>query len=81
MINLTGKVALVTGASRGIGRACAIKLASLGAKAVVNYNKNAGAAEEVVAEIKQKGGEAIAVPFRCAVVGVLHVSRHTVATQ
>ena len=60
-MNLTGKVALVTGASRGIGRACAIKLASLGAKVVVNYNKNAGAAEQVVAEIKQKGGEAIAV--------------------
>ncbi len=61
MINLTGKVALVTGASRGIGRACAIKLAGLGAKVVVNYNKNAGAAEEVVAEIKKNGGEAIAV--------------------
>ena len=61
MINLTGKVALVTGASRGIGRACAIKLAGLGAKVVVNYNKNASAAEEVVAEIKQHGGEAIAV--------------------
>jgi len=61
MINLTGKVALVTGASRGIGRACAIKLAGLGAKVVVNYNKNAGAAEEVVAEIKKNGGEAVAV--------------------
>ncbi len=61
MIDLTGKVALVTGASRGIGRACAIKLASLGAKVVVNYNKNAGAADQVVAEIKQNGGEAIAV--------------------
>jgi 3-oxoacyl-[acyl-carrier protein] reductase len=61
MINLTGKVALVTGASRGIGRACAIKLAGLGAKVVVNYNKNAAAAEEVVAEIKKNGGEAIAV--------------------
>ena len=60
MINLTGKVALVTGASRGIGRACAIKLAGLGAKIVVNYNKNAGAAEEVVAEIKKNGGEAVA---------------------
>jgi 3-oxoacyl-[acyl-carrier protein] reductase len=81
MINLTGKVALVTGASRGIGRACAIKLAGLGAKVVVNYNKNAAAAEQVVAETKQKGGDAIAVPFRHAVVGVPHVSRHTVATQ
>ncbi len=61
MINLTGKVALVTGASRGIGRACALQLASLGAKVVVNYNKSASAAEQVVAEIKQNGGEAIAV--------------------
>ncbi len=63
MSNLTGKVALVTGASRGIGRACAIKLASLGAKVVVNYNKNASAAEQVVAEIKhaERGGEAITV--------------------
>ena len=60
MIQLTGKVALVTGASRGIGRACAIKLASLGAKVVVNYNKSASAADEVVAEIKRNGGEAIA---------------------
>jgi len=62
MSNLTGKVALVTGASRGIGRACAIKLASLGAKVVVNYNKNQSAADEVVATIKSSGGEAIAVP-------------------
>ena len=59
MNQLTGKVALVTGASRGIGRACAIKLASLGAKVVVNYNKSASAADEVVAEIKRNGGEAI----------------------
>ena len=61
MTNLSGKVALVTGASRGIGRACAIKLAALGAKVVVNYNKNQAAAEQVVAEIKQNGGEAIGV--------------------
>jgi 3-oxoacyl-[acyl-carrier protein] reductase len=61
MINLTGKVALVTGASRGIGRAVALKLGSLGAKVVVNYNANASAAEEVVAEIKKSGGEAVAV--------------------
>ena len=60
-MNLTGKTALVTGASRGIGRACALKLASLGAKVIVNYNKNQQAADEVVAEIKQSGGEAIAV--------------------
>lgn len=61
MMNLKDKVAIVTGASRGIGRAAALKLASLGARVVVNYNKNASAAEEVVTQIKQAGGEAIAV--------------------
>lgn len=60
-MNLTGKVAIVTGASRGIGRACAVKLASLGANVVVNYNTNQSAAEQVVAEIKNAGGQAIAV--------------------
>lgn len=61
MIELNGKVALVTGASRGIGRAIAIRLAGLGAKVVVNYNKSADAANEVVEEIKKNGGEAVAV--------------------
>ncbi|MBI3914346.1 MAG: 3-oxoacyl-[acyl-carrier-protein] reductase [Chloroflexi bacterium] len=61
MIDLTNKIALVTGASRGIGRAVALKLASLGAKVIVNYNKNAAAADEVVAQIMQAGGEAFAV--------------------
>jgi len=61
MINLTGKVALVTGASRGIGRAIAVKLATLGAKVVVNYNQSAQDAEQVVAEITQNVGKAIAV--------------------
>jgi 3-oxoacyl-[acyl-carrier protein] reductase len=59
MINLTGKIALVTGASRGIGRAIALKLATLGATVVVNYNKNLAAADEVVAAITQSGGQAI----------------------
>jgi 3-oxoacyl-[acyl-carrier protein] reductase len=61
MTDLTGKVALVTGASRGIGRACALKLAALGATVVVNYNKSTSAAEDVVAQIKSSGGEAMAV--------------------
>lgn len=61
MIDLTGKVALVTGGSRGIGRAIALKLASLGAKVAVNYRANEAAAQEVVEEIASRGGEAIAL--------------------
>lgn len=61
MIDLTGKTALVTGASRGIGRAIAIRLAGCGARVAVNYNKSANAADEVVSSIKQNGGDAIAI--------------------
>jgi len=60
-MTLEGKVALVTGSSRGIGRAIALKLASQGAKVVVNYQKNAAAAQEVVDMIKAAGGEAVAI--------------------
>ncbi|MEK5029900.1 SDR family oxidoreductase [Paenibacillus sp. FSL R7-0302] len=56
-----GKVAIVTGASRGIGRQIAIQLAGLGIKVAVNYSSNRGKAEEVVQIIKESGGEAIAV--------------------
>lgn len=55
---LTGKVALVTGASRGIGRQTAITLASYGATVIVNYNGSRERAEEVAAQIKEKGGNA-----------------------
>ena len=58
---LEGKVAIVTGGSRGIGRAIAEDLAKNGAKVVVNYNSNADAANEVVAAIETMGSEAIAV--------------------
>ena len=60
MTTLSGKVALVTGASRGIGQACAIKLGALGARVAVNYNNSATAADDVVARIKAGGGEATA---------------------
>ncbi len=60
MRELHGRVAVVTGASRGLGRAIAIKLASLGAKVVVNYRSNEDAAQDVVRLIREAGGEAIA---------------------
>ncbi len=58
---MTGKVAIVTGASRGIGRAISLKLAGLGAQVVVNYRADAAGANEVVAEIRSRGGKAEAV--------------------
>jgi 3-oxoacyl-[acyl-carrier protein] reductase len=61
MAKLQDKVALVTGASRGIGRAIALALAGEGAKVVVNYARSSEAAEEVVTEISTRGGEAIAL--------------------
>ena len=56
-----GKVALITGASRGIGRCLALKLAAQGGSVVVNYRKNAELAEEVVRQARALGGNAIAV--------------------
>ena len=58
---LKGRVALVTGASRGIGAAVAMALAEAGAAVAVNYRERAGEADAVVAEIKRKGGRAIAI--------------------
>lgn len=60
-VNLAGRVALVTGASRGIGRAIALELAQQGAQVAVNYLAQEGAAAEVVAAIQGAGGEALAV--------------------
>lgn len=57
---LAGKVALVTGASLGIGRGCAVALADDGADVVVNYNSSAAAAAEVVREIESLGHRAFA---------------------
>ncbi len=61
MPNLAGKTALVTGASRGIGRASALALAKAGAQVIVHYSSSAKEAEEVVAEIRQAGGRADAI--------------------
>jgi 3-oxoacyl-[acyl-carrier protein] reductase len=57
---LNEKVAIVTGASRGIGRSIAETLAAEGAKVVVNYHSSAAGAEEVVSQIQAAGGEAMA---------------------
>jgi enoyl-[acyl-carrier protein] reductase III len=61
MIDLTGRVALVTGASRGIGRACALRLAEAGADVVINYVTSESAAREVGEAIVTRGS-------RCAIV-------------
>lgn len=62
---LDGKVAVVTGASRGIGKAIALKLASQGALVVINYNGSQAKAEEVKAEIEAAGGKAVV--YQCNV--------------
>ena len=61
IFNLTGKNALITGGSRGIGAACAKLLAARGATVVLTYSKSADRADEVIAEITAAGGTAFAV--------------------
>ena len=65
-MNLTGEVALVTGASRGIGRRIAVTLAGYGATVIVNYNGSQAKAEEVVTEIEVNGGHAEAIQCNVA---------------
>jgi 3-oxoacyl-[acyl-carrier protein] reductase len=61
MAELEGKVALITGSSRGIGAAIAKDLAANGASVIINYNSNAAAADEIVSEIMNAGGQALAI--------------------
>ena len=61
MFDLNGKVALVSGASRGIGRACAEALAACGASVIVNVLNSAEGAKDVVNSIQNCGGQAIAI--------------------
>ncbi|KEH99358.1 3-ketoacyl-ACP reductase [Clostridium botulinum C/D str. BKT12695] len=60
-IMLTGKNAIVTGSSRGIGKAIAIKLAELGANIILNYRSDVASVEEVIREIESKGVKVIAI--------------------
>jgi 3-oxoacyl-[acyl-carrier protein] reductase len=61
LVNLSGKVAIVTGGPRGIGRGIAVQLARAGARVVVGYHQNRAAAEAVQLEIERAGGEAALV--------------------
>ena len=62
-MKITGKVAVITGASRGIGRATAMELAKRGAFVIVNYRGSEAAALETVAEIKSAGGDAVCMAW------------------
>ena len=73
MTTLINKTALVTGASRGMGRATALALGAAGARVIVHYGRNAGEAEAVVDQIRAKGGQADAVAADLAAPDGAHV--------
>lgn len=65
-MSLAGKVAVVTGGSRGIGRAVCLRFAAMGAKVVINYVSRSEAAEETKAQVEALGGECLIVKFDVA---------------
>jgi NAD(P)-dependent dehydrogenase (short-subunit alcohol dehydrogenase family) len=73
MTDLTNKTALVTGASRGMGRAAALALAAAGARVIVHYGRGADEAQSVVAQIRADGGRADAVAADLAAPDGAHV--------
>src|SRR4029079_17916242 len=81
MSTLKGKVALVTGASKGIGASIALELAAQGAAVAVNYSGSKDGADKVVAEITKAGGKAIAVQANVADPDSIGPLINTVAKQ
>ena len=80
MASLKGKVAIVTGASRGIGRAIAKRLARDGASVVINYAHSADKAKEVISAIEAEGGKALALQADLNQVAALrHLFQETIA--
>ena len=69
----TGKIALVTGGSRGLGKNMAIRLAEKGNDVIITYQSQKGMADEVVKEIGEMGGKAAALPFDAGDIGGLDV--------
>jgi len=73
MTNLANKTALVTGASRGMGRATALALAAAGARVIIHYGRNADEAKTVVDQIRATGGRADAVAADLAAPDGAHI--------
>ena len=75
---LSGKIALITGGSRGIGRQCALTLAGYHAEVIINYNGSKEKAFETVEEIKKLGGKAHAVKFSVSDFGIKKVNSRSI---
>lgn len=71
MVADDAKVVLVTGASRGLGRAIAVDLGKQGQKVIVNYAGSEGAANETVEMVKAAGGDAVAIQANCKLIVIL----------